>query len=168
MINLKDRFTIIGSLFFIILIFAYLNTSKAEKSLEDHVDLKLFVDETQHSPKTQLPVILHIYDNFCMFCKRDQGLLEMLEKRNDLRIYGINVSERFEHFQEFVKKHPKLYDLNLFPQNTRAVTQLGIKALPVTIILNANSQVIYYHKGSFSKRQLEDDIITKYMQAVGE
>jgi len=151
----------------LVLFYSLHNSISHNQKLNQRVNTELFWNEDHKVASLELPIIIHVYDNFCMYCKRDHQLFAAHPERDQIRIAGLNVSKEFNDMLNFLVANGKLYDANIYPSSAKAVAQLGVDSLPTTIILNENSEIIYYFKGSISEHILTHEIIPKYKEAAG-
>lgn len=165
-----------GFLFIIILCFLILliysqtepQNPTSSKFIGKEINWEHYSDVNGRGVKLKGPAILHFFDSSCVYCKNDHELFRKMKNRKDIKIYGVDIDEKREKFEEFVENNPGLYNGFLYPENPAGVVELGIKGIPVTIIFDENSKVIYYYSNSLNEEQLENEIVAKIKHPEGE
>ncbi len=152
----------------LVLFYSLNNSISLNGKLHRHIDTSLFLNEEHKVAFLKLPAIIHVYDNYCIYCKKDHALFLTMADRSELNIIGLNISKKFEEMIDFAHANKGLYNSNIYPLSAKAVAQFGVDSLPTTIILNENSEVIYYFRGSLTNNLLQDEIIPKYKAANGK
>lgn len=131
------------------------------KFIGKQIEWGYYTDKEGNEVKPKGPAILHFFDSSCTYCKNDHELFKRMKDRKEIRIYGVDIDEKRGDFEDFVDNNPTLYDGYLYPENPAGVVELGIKGIPVTIIFDENSKIIYYYGNSLNEKQLENEIINK-------
>ena len=108
------------------------------------------------------PAVINVWGSWCIPCRQEMPYLRALAATKKVKIIGIDVEEaNMESARKFVVEQgmswPNLYDKD---GSTKSSFGMGV---PVTWLLNSNSEVAYKHVGVFkSEKQLFSEI-KKYL-----
>ena len=113
----------------------------------------------------QKPILLvNFWAPWCAPCRREIPDLIELQKihADDLQIIGLSFDSR-KNVAEFQQQHEIPYPLLLVNSEATLVNHFfgnNSGALPFSVILNQQREIIYQHHGEISKAELENQIST--------
>jgi peroxiredoxin len=100
------------------------------------------------------PVVINYWATWCPPCVEETaGLVEVAEKRKDIRLVGISIDDNPDAVKRFVEKHRIPYPV-LLPKKGDPVTG-RITGVPETYILDAEGRLVDAIIGPISARDLE-------------
>ena len=90
-------------------------------------------------------VLINFWASWCTSCIEEVPILNELKQdqnADNYRFISVNVGDNKKKIKKFIKKYKFGYEVLMDP--TREVTKSwGIDALPITVILDENQQLIY-------------------------
>jgi len=94
----------------------------------------------------QGPVLIAFWATWCPPCLQEIPILNEIQAAygdKGLKILGVNVQERAEVIENFIKQVPISYTVLLDDQGT-AASDYNLNALPVVVLLAKGGEIIYY------------------------
>ncbi|MEM8933859.1 MAG: TlpA disulfide reductase family protein [Acidobacteriota bacterium] len=102
------------------------------------------------------PVVLNFWATWCAPCKREIPALQALHEGGGVRVIAIAVDETAEIVQPFVDRYAMTYPIVLGDMAT--FVRFGGRAIPYTVILDADLVVRRVHTGLVTQSTLEKDL----------
>ncbi|MCE2993284.1 MAG: hypothetical protein LW826_03705 [Candidatus Jidaibacter sp.] len=158
------------ALLFIIILFAMLNKessfntyqqSMADRFIGKKLDFSNIVDVENKKFSPELPAMIHVFTNYCKYCKNDLALFRRLEDRSNYRIYGLIWSDQLSDAKVFTANYPHDYDEILFSTAPNIFIELGVKGIPITIVVGVDGEILYYKAHSLNFAEIQSNILPK-------
>ncbi len=102
--------------------------------------------------------IIHIFSSWCKICKEDLHFLKKIKQHKKLPIIGIAVSDQLNKLIILNKKGWP-YDQIAFDGKLEAARTLRTRALPETILVNPEGEIILHLIGGLDSRKVEQKIL---------
>jgi cytochrome c biogenesis protein CcmG, thiol:disulfide interchange protein DsbE len=105
------------------------------------------------------PAVINLWATWCVPCRREIPDFEEVNRArgDEITFVGINVGEDADQAQEFIEEVGATYDQYLDPDG-HAVTELDTAAMPVTIIIDADGEMVTRHLGPMDQDELNEAI----------
>lgn len=100
---------------------------------------------------SEQPVVLNFWASWCAPCKEELPLLEKawdMYKDKNIRFIGINIMDNRESAELLLKKYGVSY-INLFDKDGKVSQMYGVSALPVTVFIDSNGDIVRKKYGPF-------------------
>ncbi len=105
------------------------------------------------------PAVINLWATWCAPCRREIPDFEAVHqaRRDEIRFVGINIGEDSGRAAEFLADVGATYDQFLDSEGY-VVTELRTTTMPVTIVLDANGEIIERHLGPLDQDGLNQAI----------
>lgn len=121
----------------------------SELFAESFPDFKLPIYKTESEFKLSEAlagkrVLINFWASWCTSCIKEIEILEKLkEKYKDKVVFvAVNAGEKDRLIDNFIKKHKFSYTI-LYDKDRMFSKSVGVDALPITIVIDQNKNVIY-------------------------
>ncbi len=145
---------------------------KAVKVGDSFPDLKTFgLEGKMPADLKGKVVLLDFWASWCGPCKESFPVMEDLHKKyadKGLIILAVNVDEKAEAMQDFLKEHPATFTI-MHDATKKLVGLANISSMPTSFVLGQDGKVVAVHKGFHGKdtvKQYEAEI-EKLLSASG-
>lgn len=148
--------TALSLVLFFILLSGTPNTSNAffSDDLTGHnINMDLLTDANGAPLKLKNRSIIHIYTNQCPSCIKDKHLFTTMNLKNKVDLIGLKWSKNSN------PDNPGAYTRIALSKSSDLFVELGMKIVPVTLVVGKNGEILYSHLGRLQKSTLEDEII---------
>lgn len=148
--------TITLAFFFILLLSGTLNISHAvfgEDLVGRNISMDMLTDVNGEPLKIKNRSVLHIYTNQCPSCIKDKHIFSSMDLKNRVDLIGLKWAKKSN------PDNPGVYSRIALTNNTDFFVELGMKLVPVTLVVGKNGEILYSHLGKLEKSTVEDEII---------
>ena len=108
-------------------------------------------------------ILVNFFATWCKPCRDEHNYIELLSKKNGLRIIGINYKDDSEKAKKWLKNLGNPYSNVLVDKNGRIAIDWGVYGIPETFIVNSKGVIKYRHIGPITEKIYKkfDKLITK-------
>jgi cytochrome c biogenesis protein CcmG/thiol:disulfide interchange protein DsbE len=99
------------------------------------------------------PAVINFWASWCVACRTDHPLL--LDLSRDVPVFGINHLDRRDDALRWLGYYGDPYVKSLFDAEGHVARQLGIDALPVSIVVDGDGMIHYRHLGPLDSATVE-------------
>lgn len=118
-----------------------------------NINMDLLTDANGAPLKLKNRSIIHIYTNQCPSCIKDKHLFTTMNLKNKVDLIGLRWSKNS------TPDNPGAYTRIALSKSSDLFVELGMKIVPVTLVVGKNGEILYSHLGRLQKSTLEDEII---------
>jgi len=104
------------------------------------------------------PAILNFWASWCLGCRVEHDFLLRLAYRG-FPIYGLNHLDNREDAMRWLDFYGNPFRFSIFDARGTVGSQLGIEALPVSLLLDKEGKVIYRHVGPLDEQSFADHFL---------
>lgn len=103
--------------------------------------------------------VVNVFASWCVPCRDEHPLLEVLKVESGVRLYGINQRDAPENAVKFLDALGNPYDRIGGDTDNRVSIDWGVYGVPETFVVNADGIVTYKHVGPMTPETLENDVL---------
>ena len=108
-------------------------------------------------------VILTFFTTPCPSCKEEMAVIEKVYKnRDDIEIIAVNIGEKKETVQKFIKEYNLSYIDRILLSNNSIVTDYKVKLIPTTYFIDNDGYIYTFHSGKLTYTEIVN--IIKHMK----
>ena len=107
----------------------------------------------------QQPTVVNLWASSCLPCRRLMPVLEQAERRDsDVTFVSLNQRDSSETVQQFLQTEGLNFKHVLLDSKGEVATNMGLFSLPVTLLFDANGELVHSHVGGMSATSLQQRI----------
>jgi peroxiredoxin len=106
-------------------------------------------------------VVVNFWATWCRPCVEEMPDLEKVHlayQDKGVAVVGIATQDTAWKVREFLAQHKVTYKIAVDDQNEIADAFGGVKALPTTLFLDRENNIVKYHKGYLARKELEENL----------
>ena len=112
--------------------------------------------------------VVSIFASWCVPCREEHPVLEMLAERPEVRLVGINYKDKPENALRFLGTLGNPYDAVGVDEKGRAAIDWGVYGVPETFVVDRTGRIRYKFIGPLSPTSLRDVLIPRIEAALAE
>ncbi len=109
--------------------------------------------------------VVNVFASWCIPCRAEHPLLEVLKTETGVRLYGINQRDAPENAARFLAELGNPYDRIGADSDNRVSIDWGVYGVPETFVVNAEGVITYKHVGPMTPETLENDVLPAVAKA---
>lgn len=109
--------------------------------------------------------VVNVFASWCIPCRAEHPLLEVLKRETGVRLYGINQRDAAENAVKFLTELGNPYDRIGADSDNRVSIDWGVYGVPETFVVNADGVITYKHVGPMSPETLRNDVLPAVARA---
>lgn len=109
--------------------------------------------------------VVNVFASWCIPCRDEHPLLEVLKAEAGVRLYGINQRDVAENAVKFLTELGNPYDRIGGDTDNRVSIDWGVYGVPETFIVDAAGTITYKHVGPMTPETLRTDVLPAIEQA---
>ena len=91
--------------------------------------------------------LLNIFGSWCVACVQEHPILMELERRNLVKIIGVDWRDTREAGQRWLKKYGDPYSAVIFDEGSLLAIDLGVTGAPETYVIGKDGRIRHKHVG---------------------
>lgn len=103
--------------------------------------------------------VVNVFASWCVPCRDEHPLLEVLKAESGVRLYGINQRDQADNAVKFLTELGNPYDRIGGDTDNRVSIDWGVYGVPETFVVNAAGVITYKHVGPMTPETLRDDVL---------
>ena len=103
--------------------------------------------------------VVNVFASWCIPCRDEHPLLEVLKTETGVRLYGINQRDQADNAVKFLTELGNPYDRIGGDTDNRVSIDWGVYGVPETFVVNAAGVITYKHVGPMTPDSLENDVL---------
>lgn len=103
--------------------------------------------------------VVNIFASWCIPCRDEHPLLEVLKTESGVRLFGINQRDQADNAVKFLTELGNPYDRIGGDTDNRVSIDWGVYGVPETFVVNAKGVITYKHVGPMTPESLENDVL---------
>jgi cytochrome c biogenesis protein CcmG/thiol:disulfide interchange protein DsbE len=103
--------------------------------------------------------VVNVFASWCIPCRDEHPLLEVLKTETGVRLYGINQRDQVDNAVKFLTELGNPYDRIGGDTDNRVSIDWGVYGVPETFVVNAAGVITYKHVGPMTPDSLENDVL---------
>ncbi|MEI2386620.1 DsbE family thiol:disulfide interchange protein [Breoghania sp. JC706] len=112
--------------------------------------------------------VVNIFASWCVPCREEHPVLELLAERPEVRLVGINYKDKPENALRFLGTLGNPYDAVGVDEKGRAAIDWGVYGVPETFVVDRTGRIRYKFIGPLSPQSLREVLIPKIDAALTE
>ncbi|MBK8084462.1 MAG: DsbE family thiol:disulfide interchange protein [Devosia sp.] len=109
--------------------------------------------------------VVNIFASWCIPCRDEHPLLEVLKQRTGVRLFGMNQRDAAENAVAFLAELGNPYDRIGADGDNRVSIDWGVYGVPETFVVNARGVIVYKHVGPITPESLEREVLPAIAKA---
>lgn len=109
--------------------------------------------------------VVNVFASWCVPCRAEHPLLEVLRRETGVRLYGINQRDQADNAVKFLTELGNPYDRIGADSDNRVSIDWGVYGVPETFVVNAEGIITYKHVGPMSPESLRSDVLPAVARA---
>lgn len=105
------------------------------------------------------PAVINFWASWCVACRTEHSLLERLSGTDGVPVFGVNHLDQRDDALRWLGYYGDPFDNSVYDADGRIGRQLGIKALPVSLVVDAAGVIHYRHLGPLDSATVESVIL---------
>jgi cytochrome c biogenesis protein CcmG/thiol:disulfide interchange protein DsbE len=105
------------------------------------------------------PAVINFWASWCVACRTEHSLLEKLSGTEGVPVFGVNHLDQRDDALRWLGYYGDPFDDSVYDADGRIGRQLGIKALPVSLVVDAAGVIHYRHPGPLDSATVETIIL---------
>ncbi len=93
------------------------------------------------------PRVVNFWGSWCVACREEHPVLERMSAEHGVALLGVNHLDTREDALRWLDYFGNPYETILFDEDGRVGAALGIEALPVTLVIDAEGEIRHRHLG---------------------
>jgi cytochrome c biogenesis protein CcmG, thiol:disulfide interchange protein DsbE len=111
--------------------------------------------------------VVNVFASWCVPCRAEHPLLEVLKTESGVRLYGINQRDQADNAAKFLGELGNPYDRIGADSDNRVSIDWGVYGVPETFVVNAAGVITYKHVGPMTPQSLENEVLPAIEKARG-
>ncbi len=103
--------------------------------------------------------VVNVFASWCVPCRDEHPLLEVLKAESGVRLFGINQRDQADNAVKFLTELGNPYDRIGGDTDNRVSIDWGVYGVPETFVVNAAGVITYKHVGPMTPETLRDDVL---------
>lgn len=103
--------------------------------------------------------VVNVFASWCVPCRDEHPLLEVLKREAGVRLYGINQRDQADNAVKFLTELGNPYDRIGGDSDNRVSIDWGVYGVPETFVVNAAGVITYKHVGPMTPETLRNDVL---------
>jgi cytochrome c biogenesis protein CcmG, thiol:disulfide interchange protein DsbE len=103
--------------------------------------------------------VVNVFASWCVPCRDEHPLLEVLKAEAGVRLFGINQRDQADNAVKFLTELGNPYDRIGGDTDNRVSIDWGVYGVPETFVVNAAGVITYKHVGPMTPETLRDDVL---------
>jgi cytochrome c biogenesis protein CcmG/thiol:disulfide interchange protein DsbE len=103
--------------------------------------------------------VVNVFASWCVPCRDEHPLLEVLKAESGVRLFGINQRDQADNAVKFLTELGNPYDRIGGDTDNRVSIDWGVYGVPETFVVNAAGAITYKHVGPMTPETLRDDVL---------
>ena len=103
--------------------------------------------------------VVNVFASWCVPCRDEHPLLEVLKAESGVRLYGINQRDQADNAVKFLTELGNPYDRIGGDTDNRVSIDWGVYGVPETFVVNPAGVITYKHVGPMTPETLRDDVL---------
>ena len=103
-------------------------------------------------------VLINLWATWCVPCRDEHPLLEVLKAESGVRLYGINQRDQADNAVKFLTELGNPYDAIGADADGRVSIDWGVYGVPETFVVNPAGTITYKHVGPIDAQSLPEVI----------
>ena len=103
--------------------------------------------------------VVNIFASWCIPCRDEHPLLEVLKTESGVRLFGINQRDQADNAAKFLGELGNPYDRIGGDTDNRVSIDWGVYGVPETFVVNAEGVITYKHVGPMTPDSLENEVL---------
>ena len=95
--------------------------------------------------------LLNIFGSWCVACVQEHPTLMNLQRRNAVRIIGVDWRDTRDAAQKWLKKYGDPYSAVIFDEGSLLAIDLGVTGAPETYVVDKTGRIRHKHVGIVSQ-----------------
>jgi cytochrome c biogenesis protein CcmG/thiol:disulfide interchange protein DsbE len=105
------------------------------------------------------PAVINFWASWCVACRTEHALLEKLGNTDGVPVFGVNHLDRRDDALRWLGYYGDPFDASVYDADGRIGRQLGIEALPVSLVVDVAGVIHYRHLGPLDSATVETIIL---------
>lgn len=111
--------------------------------------------------------VVNVFASWCIPCRDEHPLLEVLKERAGVRLYGLNQRDAAENAVAFLTELGNPYDRIGADSDNRVSIDWGVYGVPETFVVDAKGVIVFKHVGPITPDSLEKEVLPAIEKAKG-
>jgi len=105
------------------------------------------------------PRVINFWGSWCVACREEHPVLERLVAEQGIALLGVNHLDERADALRWLDYFGDPYETSLYDPEGRIGAELGIEALPVTLVVDAEGVIRYRHLGVLDNKTADTVIV---------
>jgi cytochrome c biogenesis protein CcmG/thiol:disulfide interchange protein DsbE len=105
------------------------------------------------------PAVINFWASWCVACRAEHSLLERLNGTEGVPVFGVNHLDQRDDALRWLDFYGDPFDTSVYDADGRIGRQLGIEALPVSLVVDAAGVIHYRHLGPLDPATVETIVV---------
>jgi cytochrome c biogenesis protein CcmG/thiol:disulfide interchange protein DsbE len=105
------------------------------------------------------PRVINFWGSWCVACREEHPVLERLVAEQGIALLGVNHLDERADALRWLDYFGDPYETSLYDPEGRIGAELGIEALPVTLVVDADGLIRYRHLGVLDNKTADTVIV---------
>ncbi len=110
--------------------------------------------------------LVSIFASWCVPCREEHPLLEVLAKRPDVRLVGINYKDKRANALQFLGALGNPYEAVGVDEKGRAAIDWGVYGVPETFVVDNTGRIRYKYIGPLNPKGMREVLIPRIEEAL--
>ncbi len=111
------------------------------------------------------PIIVKFWASWFVPCAEEQPLLVELQKRTDVRLYGVNYKDDPVAARRFLGRYGNPFTAVGTDTAGPGAIEWGVYGMPETFVLNGRGEIVFKHVGPISAASIETKLLPAIARA---
>ena len=107
---------------------------------------------------------INVWASWCLPCRAEAPAIARLAE--SIPVLGINTRDQYDDAREFLTQFGNPYTANGVDATGRASIEIGVQALPETLIVARDGTILLHHRGPIFAREM-DGVIADALKTLG-
>ncbi len=113
------------------------------------------------------PYLLNVWASWCAPCLQEHPQLIALQKRNQIRLVGINYKDKPEDARTWLTRHGNPFTDIAADRDGRTAIDFGVYGVPETFLVDAQGVIRFKHIGAVTPEALRDKLLPAIARVAG-